>query len=70
MPELELMAKIEFCGIKLQEWGGGISSDYKKQGHEYRHNLRRLRSRRDLQGINEYNKVRWEYKNLLEKQEI
>ncbi|XP_074378461.1 uncharacterized protein LOC141719998 [Apium graveolens] len=53
--ELELMAKINFCGLKLQEWGGGISCEYKKKGQEYRYRLRKLRSRRDRQGINEYN---------------
>ena len=68
--QLELMAKIKFCGLKLQEWGGGISMEYKKQGQDLRHKLRKLRSRRDSQGINKYNEVRWEYLTLLEKHEI
>lgn len=67
--QLELMAKIKFCGLRLQEWGGGISSEYKKQGQELRYKLRKLRSRRDSHGINEYNEVRLGYMNLLEKQE-
>lgn len=64
------MEKIAFRGVKLQEWGGGISNEYKKKAKLLRVKLRRLRSRRDIEGIQMYNEVRWEYLNLLEKQEI
>lgn len=37
---------------------------------EYRMKLRKLRSRRDMHVIQLYNEVRWQYLNLLEKQEI
>lgn len=36
----------------------------------FRTKLRKLRSRRDSWGINMYNQVRWQYMNLLEKQEV
>lgn len=53
-----LLEKIEFCGVKLQEWGGGLSNEYKKQSLELRTRLRKLRSRRDVQGVQLYNEVR------------
>lgn len=65
---LEIIDKIRFCGIKLQELGrGGINKEYKQQIREFKVSLRRLRSRRDTQGIQLYNEVRWKYLNLLEK---
>ncbi|XP_074374021.1 uncharacterized protein LOC141714399 [Apium graveolens] len=64
-----LVEKINRCGTKLQEWGG-ISHRYRQQIQECRSWLRRLRSRRDAAGIQRYNKVRWEFLNLLEKQEV
>lgn len=67
---LSIMEKIQYCGIKLQEWGGGISNEFKQQAKEFRDRLKKLRSRRDTYGIQQYNDVRWEYLNLLEKQEI
>ncbi|KAL8156414.1 hypothetical protein AgCh_001488 [Apium graveolens] len=67
---LDIVNKINLCAVRLKEWGGGLASEYKRQGKEYRARLRKLRSRRDICGINLYNEVRWQYMNLLEKQEV
>lgn len=50
--------------------GGGMSNEYKSKLQGYRVLLRKLRSRRDTQGIQRYNVTRWEYLKLLEQQEI
>lgn len=50
--------------------GGGLVNEYKQQGRVLRTKLRKLRSRRDTWGINMYNEVRWQFMNLLEKQEV
>lgn len=47
-----------------------MSKEYRQQSLELRIILRKLRSRRDIQGIQLYNEIRWEYLNLLEKREI
>lgn len=65
-----IVEKIKICGVKLQEWAGGLYNEYKMQSVAYRKQLRKLRSRRDRQGIQLYNDIRWKYLNLLEKQEI
>lgn len=66
----ELMTKIEFCRMKLEEWGGGETKKFKQSINHCRARLQKLRSRRDALGIQLYNEVRWEYLNLLEKQEV
>lgn len=53
-----LMTKIEFCRMKLEEWGGGVSKEFKQKLMHCRSRLRRLRSRRNVQGIRIYNEVR------------
>ncbi|XP_074351625.1 uncharacterized protein LOC141690750 [Apium graveolens] len=65
----EILDKISYCCLKLDEWGGGLSQEYKRNLIRCRAQLRKLRSRRDRHGIQVYNEVRWEYLNLLEKQE-
>ncbi|XP_074336063.1 uncharacterized protein LOC141673231 [Apium graveolens] len=65
----DLTTKIISCCNKLLEWGGGISREYKIQLSRCREKLCKLSSRRDMQGIQSYNDVRWEYMKLLEKQE-
>lgn len=65
-----IVDKIRICGVKLQEWGGGDSMKYKLQLQECRRRLKKLRSRRDMIGVNQYNAVRSEYLKLLERQEI
>lgn len=62
--------KLQYCCLRLEEWGGGTGKDFKIKLKDYRHRLKRLRSRRDMYGIRQYNEVRWAYLNLLEKQEI
>lgn len=65
----EILDKISYCSLKLDEWGVGLSQEYRRQLIRCRTQLRKLRSRRDRHGIQAYNEVRWEYLNLLEKQE-
>lgn len=52
----EIIEKIGMCCIKLEEWGGGINAEHKKQIMDCRHKMRNLRSRRDVIGIQMYNK--------------
>ncbi|XP_074323748.1 uncharacterized protein LOC141660660 [Apium graveolens] len=66
----DIVEKIRICGVRLQEWGGGINTKYKLQLQECRRLLRKLRSRRDMGGIHQYNEVRSEYLKLLERQEV
>lgn len=63
---LDIMSKICLCGVKLHEWGDGVSNEYKLKVHNCRLLLRKLRSRNDVQGIQRYNATRWEYLKLLE----
>lgn len=64
-----IVEKINYCCLKLDEWGGGFSKEYKRKLTEYRAQMRKLRGRRDSGGIQLYNAVRWENLNLLEKKE-
>ncbi|XP_074362148.1 uncharacterized protein LOC141702349, partial [Apium graveolens] len=66
----EILEKINFCCLKLEEWGGGINQEYKRKMINCRQELRILRSRRDRHGAQRYNEVREEYLNLLERQEM
>ncbi|XP_074371315.1 uncharacterized protein LOC141712322 [Apium graveolens] len=65
-----IIDKISYCCFRLEEWGGGTSREFKRKLIECREKLRRLRSRRDVMGIQDYNAMRWEYLNLLERKEI
>lgn len=47
-----------------------MSKKYKMKIQKCRNLLRKLRSRRDGLGIQQYNATRWEYLQLLEQQEI
>lgn len=62
--------KIQYCCLKLEEWGGGMVKEFRVKIMEYKQRLKSLRSRRDAHGISQYNEVRWAYLNLLEQQEI
>lgn len=44
--------------------------EFKRSLGECRSQLRKLRGRRDVTGVQAYNKVTWEYLNLLEKKEV
>lgn len=65
----EILDKISYCCLRLDEWGGGVRKEFKIKLADCRGKLRKLRSRRDAPGVQMYNKVRWEYLKLLEKQE-
>ncbi|KAL8089279.1 hypothetical protein AgCh_038904 [Apium graveolens] len=65
----DILERINACCLKLSEWGGGLSQEYKQQLADYRVKLRRLRSRRDLHGIQQYNETRYHFLKLLERQE-
>lgn len=63
---LDIIEKIRMCTIKLQEWGGGLSNEYKIKIQNCRMKMKKLRSRRHVQGIRGYNAARWEYLKLLD----
>ncbi|XP_074374257.1 uncharacterized protein LOC141714646 [Apium graveolens] len=60
----DITKKILLCGTKLQECGGGVNKEYIEKLQLCRERLRRLRSRRDMLGVNMYNEVRWEFLQL------
>lgn len=66
----DIVDKMARWCAKLEEWGGGLLKEMRSQMENCRRELRRYRSRRDSYGILRYNRVRWEYLCLLEKQEI
>lgn len=68
--DINIMEKMGRCCAKLEEWGGGMVMEMKYQMAYCRRELKKYRSRRDTDGILHYNRVRWEYFCLLEKQEI
>lgn len=59
----EMVEKVKYSSLKLEECGGGVNQDYKRKLMECRIKLRKLRSRRDQNGGQCYNEVRWEYLN-------
>ncbi|XP_074342384.1 uncharacterized protein LOC141679922 [Apium graveolens] len=65
-----IMSRIQLCCIKLEEWGGGVKQEFRDKLANCKKRLRQLRTRRDMQGAIMYKTARWEYLNLLEKQEI
>lgn len=67
---MDIMSKIRLCAEKLQQWGGGLSKEYNVKMQQCRLKLKKFRSRRDYQGIQQYNATRWEYLCLLDKQEV
>lgn len=50
--------------------GGGLLKNMRDQMMKCRREMKKYRSRRDSDGILKYNRERWEYLCLLEKQEI
>lgn len=65
-----IMEKIQFCCLKLEEWGGGTVKEFRTKIKEYKWRLKRMRSRRDEMGVREYNETREAYLKLLERHEI
>lgn len=55
---LTIMEKIRLCGVKLQEWGGKVSNEYKVKIQDCRKALRKLRSIRVVRGFQQYNETR------------
>lgn len=56
--------------MRLDEWGGGLVKEMKDRLTLFRNQMRGFGSRRDEQGVRQYNIARWEYLCLPEKQEI
>lgn len=65
-----IIEKVEYCCLKLEEWGGGKIKEMKIKIQNYRKEMRNCRSRRDAYGVKKYNEARWEFLQLLEKQEV
>lgn len=70
MSAYSISEKIHYCCVKLEEWGGGMTKEFKEKIREYKKRLKHLRSRGDRYGVNQYNEVRENYLKLLERQEI
>ncbi|XP_074378628.1 uncharacterized protein LOC141720172 [Apium graveolens] len=66
----DLLEKMVRCCAKLEEWGGGLIRDMKLKIEKYKNDMKRLRARRDVAGIRQYEEARWQYMRLLEKKEI
>lgn len=66
----DIMDKMAFCCAKLEEWGGGMLKNLKLKLSNYRKEMQRMRTRRDVRGIRRYDEARWNYLRLLEKQEV
>ncbi|XP_074352119.1 uncharacterized protein LOC141691283 [Apium graveolens] len=64
-----IMEKIEYCCLKLDEWGGGKVKELKKNIKNCSLVMRKFRSRRDDFGVHRYNEARWELLKLLQRQE-
>ncbi|XP_074369753.1 uncharacterized protein LOC141711250 [Apium graveolens] len=65
-----IMEKMEYCCLKLEEWGGGKVKEMRLQIQECINNMKKFRSRRDGYGVTKYNEAREEFLKLLEKQEV
>lgn len=52
------MIKIKYCSMKLEEWVGGVSREYKRKILNCKERRGKFRSRRDVQGIQKYNEAR------------
>lgn len=55
--DLDIVKKLKFCGLQLQEWSEGVSFEFKQKIKSCRDRLRKLRSGRDIFGIQTYNAV-------------
>lgn len=56
--EINIVEKMVRCCLKLEEWRGGFVKEMRVQLERCRKELKRLRSRRDVLGIQSYNKIR------------
>ncbi|XP_074346272.1 uncharacterized protein LOC141685047 [Apium graveolens] len=65
-----ILGKIEYCCLKLEEWGGGTVKELSNKIKNCRGIMIRFRSRRDAYGVRKYNETREEFLKLLERQEV
>lgn len=65
-----IIEKVEYCCLKLEEWGGGKVKEMRIKIQQCRKEMRKFRSRRDNYGVFKYNEARDDYLKLLEKQEV
>ena len=65
-----ILEKMEYVCMKLDEWGGGKLKEMRCKIQEYRREMKKFRSRRDIYGVGKYNEARWEYMKLLEQKEV
>lgn len=70
MATCTLLDKLANCCLKLEEWGGGLIKEIKDNLKLYRNQMKKYRSRRDVQGLQLYSEARWNFLRLIEKQEI
>lgn len=52
-----IMKKIIFCCLKLEEWGGGMVKEMRYKLQWYKCELRKYRSRRDEVGVRNIGKL-------------
>lgn len=48
---MDIMEKLKLCCVKLEEWGGGMVKEIRDLIASHRKQMKKLRSRRDTQGI-------------------
>lgn len=54
------MKRIQYCCLKLEVWGVKVKEMHTKIKH-FRFELRKYRSRRDIDGVRRYNELRNEF---------
>lgn len=65
-----IIDKMEYCSLKLEEWGGGKAQEMQREIQQYRNDMRKLRARKDDYGVTKYNEARNAFLKLLERQKI
>lgn len=65
-----IVEKMQYCSMKLEEWGGGKVKEMQIKMKKCRGDMRKYRSRRDSDGVQRYNKSRDEFLKLLEQKEV
>lgn len=67
---ITIVDKVEFCTLKLEGWGGGRMQEARKNIQKCRSLVKQFRTRRDSDGVKQYDEARWEFLKLLEQKEI
>lgn len=65
----DIFDKMGRCCIRLEQWGGRMIQELRRNLISCRREMQQLRSRRDALGVGRYGEVRWKYLKLLAKQE-